>query len=438
MNSRPDTVVILAAGQGTRMKSPAAKVLAPLCGRPMIAWVVDQALALSPTRVLVVVGHQGAEVAAAVAAHFPGRPIECVTQSPQRGTGHALQVCLPVLGPDPGRVVVLYGDMPLLSPASLERLCEAQAATGGGAAMLTALPAQPRGFGRVVRSAQGEVQRIVEEKDAGPEIKALREVNLGVYCFPGTELLRILPTLTSANAQNEFYLTDVIERLVSGGRAVGALVLEDEREAIGVNTLAHLALARQELQYAILERHLLAGVSIVDPRTTYIDHGVEIGAGTTIHPCTVIQSGVKIGAGCEIGPFATLRGGSDLADGSAIGNFVEVNRSRVGRKSKAKHLAYLGDATLGERVNIGAGTIFANYDGKSKSPCRVADGAFVGSGSILVAPVDVGAGAVLGAGAVVKRNTQVGAGEVWVGVPARPIQRQSQRPPGSPEQGTER
>ncbi|MBK8179787.1 MAG: NTP transferase domain-containing protein [Planctomycetes bacterium] len=168
MNSRPDTVVILAAGQGTRMKSPAAKVLAPLCGRPMIAWVVDQALALSPTRVLVVVGHQGAEVAAAVAAHFPGRPIECVTQSPQRGTGHALQVCLPVLGPDPGRVVVLYGDMPLLAPASLERLCEAQAATGGGAALLTALPAQPRGFGRVVRAATGEVRASSRRKTPAP------------------------------------------------------------------------------------------------------------------------------------------------------------------------------------------------------------------------------------------------------------------------------
>jgi bifunctional UDP-N-acetylglucosamine pyrophosphorylase/glucosamine-1-phosphate N-acetyltransferase len=329
--------------------------------------------------------------------------------------------------------VVLYGDMPLLSPASLARLVEAQGATAGGASLLTATPRDPRGFGRIVRSQGGEVARIVEEKDAAPAEKALAEVNLGVYCFPGAELVRILPSLTALNAQREYYLTEVVERLVQAGRPVRALVLEDEREAIGVNTLAHLAEARAALQYAILERHLQAGVVIVDPATTYVDHDVTIGAGTTIHPCTVIQAGVKIGAGCEVGPFATLRGGSQLADGSAIGNFVEVNRSHVGRKSKAKHLAYLGDATLGEKVNIGAGTIFANYDGKTKSPCRVGDGAFVGSGAILVAPVDVGSGAILGAGAVVTRNSNVGAGEVWVGVPARALPLKSKKP--GPERG---
>jgi bifunctional UDP-N-acetylglucosamine pyrophosphorylase / glucosamine-1-phosphate N-acetyltransferase len=435
MSSRPDTVVILAAGQGTRMKSQAAKVLAPLCGRPMLDWVLDQALALEPRRVIVVVGHQSEDVRAASSAH-PGvarlseeSRLDWVVQQPQRGTGHALQVALPQLGADPGRVVVLYGDMPLLSAESLASLCEAQAATGGGAAILTAEPSNPRGFGRIVRGAGGQVERIVEEKDASPEIRALREVNLGVYCFPGRELVRILPTLTDRNAQKELYLTDVVERLVGQGAAVRAVVLDDEQEAIGINTLAHLAEARRALQMRILERHLQAGVRITDPATTFVDHDVEIGAGTQIHPCTVILAGVRIGANCEVGPFATLRGGSELADGSVVGNFVEVNRSRLGKKSKAKHLAYLGDATLGERVNIGAGTIFANYDGKTKSPCHVGDGAFVGSGAILVAPVDVGAGATLGAGAVLKRKSLVGPGEVWVGVPAHALPRP--KPPTS-------
>ncbi len=428
MNSRPDTVVILAAGQGTRMKSPAAKVLAPLCGRPMLAWVIDQALSLSPLRVIVVVGHQADEVRASVSKHFPKAAIECVTQEPQRGTGHALQVCLPVLGTDPGRVVVLYGDMPLLTKDSLERLSECQASSSGGAAILTCEPSNPRGFGRIVRSQGGEVARIVEEKDASPELKAVREVNLGVYCFPGAQLVRLLPGLSNDNAQKEYYLTDVVERLVALSHSVRAVVLDNEEEAIGINTLAHLAEARRVLQLRILERHLIAGVYIEDPATTYIDHDVEIGVGTKIHPCTVIQSGVRIGAGCEIGPFATLRGGSWLADGSAAGNFVEVNRSRMGSKSKAKHLAYLGDATLGERVNIGAGTIFANYDGKTKSACHIGDDAFVGSGSILVAPVDVAAGAMLGAGAVLTRNSKVGPGEVWVGVPAHALAPKSPSP----------
>ncbi len=428
MNSRPDTVVILAAGQGTRMKSAAAKVLAPLCGQTMLAWVLDQALALGPKRVIVVVGHQADEVRRVVGTHAGKAQIECVVQEPQSGTGHALQVCLPALGADPGRVVVLYGDMPLLTHAALERLCASQADSGGGAALLTCEPQNPRGFGRIVRSKSGEVARIVEEKDASAEIKALREVNLGVYCFAGPDLVALLPGLTNDNVQREFYLTDVVEKLVAKSRRVLAVLLEDESQAIGVNTLAHLAEARRALQLRILERHLLAGVYIEDPHTTFIDHDVEIGVGTTIHPCSVIQAGVKIGARCEIGPFAMLRGGSVLHDGAAIGNFVEVNRSRIGAKSKAKHLAYLGDATLGERVNIGAGTIFANYDGQTKSPCAVGDGAFVGSGSILVAPVTVGQGATLGAGAVVTRNSEVPAGEVWVGVPARALRSKSNGP----------
>ncbi len=417
--TRPETVVILAAGQGTRMKTGWAKVMAPLCGRPMIVWVVDQALALEPKRVLVVVGYREAEVRAAVEKLDPRGRIRCVQQEPQLGTGHALQVCLPELGKDPGTTVVLYGDMPLLRPQSLERLCAARASSS--AALLTARPRDARGFGRIVRDSSGALARIVEERDASPSERSIDEVNLGVYAFAGRELVAELPKLSNSNSQKEFYLTDAVAALAGAGKRVATLELSDEEEAIGVNTLAHLAEARAALQRRILAAHMEAGVFVEDPATTYVDHGVSIGPRTRILPCTVIRSGVRIGADCEVGPFTHLRSGTVLEDGAEMGNFTEAKASRLGRGSKAKHLAYIGDATLGERVNIGAGTVFANYDGKQKHACTVGDESFVGSGTILVAPSELGRGATTGAGAVLTRNSKVPPGEVWVGVPARPI-----------------
>ena len=421
----PDTVIILAAGQGTRMKTGWAKVMAPLCGRPLIAWVVDQALALNPKRVLVVVGYKADEVRKAIAGLDARGRIATVVQSEQRGTGHAVQCCLPELGPNPGVVVLLYGDMPLLEPASLEHLCAARETTGGGAALLTSQPGDPRGFGRIVRDQGGDVQRIVEERDANADVKSIREVNLGVYAFDGRALVSMLPRLKNDNAQREFDVTDVIEMFVREQRRVVAVDVADERETIGVNTLAHLSEARVALQQRLLEKHMAAGVFIEDPATTYIDWGVEIGAATRVLPCTVIRSGVKIGAHCEVGPFTHLRSGTVLDDGAEVGNFVEVKNSRLGSHSKAKHLSYLGDGQVGSRVNIGAGTIFANYDGVAKHTTTVADKSFVGSGSVLVAPCTLGEGAITGAGAVVTRNSQVPAGATWVGVPAKPIHKRA-------------
>jgi bifunctional UDP-N-acetylglucosamine pyrophosphorylase/glucosamine-1-phosphate N-acetyltransferase len=416
--SRPQTVVILAAGQGTRMKLGRPKVLAPLCGRSMIAWVVEQALELDPRRVLVVIGHGGEEVRAEVEPLDPR--IACVLQEEQLGTGHALQVCLPELGADPGRVVLLYGDMPLLRAASLARLCAAHAERGG-LAMLTAEPEQPRGFGRIVRAADGSVRRIVEERDASDAERAIREVNLGVYAFEGRDLVRLLPKLENRNAQREYYATDLVALLAGEGRPVTALPLEDPREAIGVNTLEHLSEARAVLQYRILARHLERGVLIEDPATTYIDHGVEIGPGTRILPCTVIRAGTAIGAGCEVGPFSHLREGTVLADRVAVGNYVEVKHASLGAGSRAKHLAYLGDATIGEGANVGAGTVFANWDGQRKQASVVGADSLIGSGTILVAPVTVGRAARTGAGAVLTGGSRVADGETWVGVPARPL-----------------
>jgi bifunctional UDP-N-acetylglucosamine pyrophosphorylase/glucosamine-1-phosphate N-acetyltransferase len=395
----------------------------------MVAWVVDQALALDPERILIVVGHGADDVERALAAQGQLERTILVRQEPQLGTGHALQCCAPHLearDSDPTRVVVLYGDMPLLgreSLAALLALQEKQAAEG--AALLTARPSDPRGFGRVLRGDQGEVRGIVEERDASPEELSIAEVNLGVYAFDEAALLEVLPFLSQANEQGEYYLTDAIGTLVESRRPVAALAIEDEREAIGINTLAHLATARAEVQRRILDEHMANGVFIEDPATTTIDHGVRIGAGTRVLPCTVIRSGVKIGAGCEVGPFAQLRAGTVLEDGAEVGNFTECKKSRVGAHAKAKHLAYLGDATIGAGANIGAGTIFANYDGVAKHASYVGKRAFIGSGTVVVAPNRIGDGATTGAGAVVTKNSNIRPGEVWVGIPARRLQKKA-------------
>jgi len=312
--------------------------------------------------------------------------------------------------------------MPLLTPESLRELCDRQDEAPGGAALLTAVMDHPRGFGRIVRAGGlGELDRIVEERDATPDERAIAEVNLGVYAFDGAALLACLPQLRNDNAQGEYYLTDIVGMLVSAGHAVLTAELEDLEEGIGVNTLAHLAEARWALQVRILEAHMENGVFIEDAATTYVDHGVEIGPGTHVLPCTVIRTGVRIGAGCEVGPFTHLRVGTVLADGAEVGNFTECKKATLGAGTKAKHLSYLGDVVVGERTNIGAGTIFANYDGTDKHRTDVGDDAFVGSGTIVVAPNTIGDGATTGAGAVVTRSATVGPGETWIGVPARQL-----------------
>jgi bifunctional UDP-N-acetylglucosamine pyrophosphorylase/glucosamine-1-phosphate N-acetyltransferase len=418
---RAGTVVVLAAGQGTRMRSGRAKVLHPLCGRPMLGYVLDLARALDPERILVVVGHGADEVRRWLESEERDARVGCVLQAEQKGTGHALQTCVPELERDGGPVTVLYGDMPCLAAATLRALSEARA--GHAAALVTATPTRTRGFGRIRRDAQGTFRGIVEEKDATPAERALREVNVGVYSFERSALLEELPRLSNRNAQGEFYLTDVLGQLLAAGKNVATVALEDEREAIGINTLEHLSEARAVVQERILEQHMANGVHVEDPASTYVDHGVVIGAGTGILPCTVIRAGVVIGKSCEVGPFTHLRAGTVLEDGAEVGNFTEAKAARIGRDTKAKHLSYLGDVTIGAHANIGAGTIVANYDGRAKHHTDIGERAFVGSGSILIAPCRVGAGAVTGAGAVVTRASDIPPGEAWVGVPAKPLRR---------------
>jgi len=423
-------VVILAAGKGTRMRSSRPKVLQPLCGRAMIEWVLDQALAQEPSRIVLVVGHGADEVERLARAAAGDVPLECVVQEPQLGTGHALHVAAPALDPGTDCVVVQYGDMPLLSAASFARLLDARAAAGAGAAaLLTAEVDDPTGYGRVLRGADGAFRAIVEHADATDEQRGVREVNLGVYAFPTRDLLAALPRLTSDNAQGEFYITDLVGLLAAAGGAVTAVRLADPDEARGVNDFEQLAAARSRLQRRILALHMRAGVFIEDPETTYIGHGVSIGPGTRILPCTYVQSGVVIGAGCEVGPFTQLRAGTVLEDGAEVGNFTECKNATVGPGAKAKHLSYLGDVVIGARANIGAGTIFANYDGKEKHASIVGERAFVGSGTIVVAPNEIGSGAVTGAGAVVTRGANVAPGETWFGVPARRFEPKSKEDP---------
>lgn len=414
-------VLILAAGQGKRMRSPLPKVLHELCGRPMLGWVLEQALALDPERVVVVVG-QGAEaVEAFVRAMFGSCRPEIVRQAEQLGTGHAARCALPALLPG-APTVVLYGDMPALASATLAELVRTRRESGAAAALLTAEPPDARGFGRIVRRPDGAtLERIVEERDCTPDQRAIREVNVGVYAFAAGVLHERVPELDNANAQGEYYLTDVPGALAASGRGVLPVPVADADEVIGVNTLAQLAEARGALQERILEGHLAAGVRIEDPATTYVDWDVQIGPGTRILPCTVIRGGVRIGADCEVGPFTHLRPGTVLEDGAEVGNFTEAKNAVVGAGTKAKHLSYLGDVRIGAGANIGAGTIVANYDGKQKHRTVIGDRAFVGSGSILIAPAEVGRGALTGAGAVVTRGSKIPDGEAWVGVPARRI-----------------
>ena len=423
MKNAAVAAVILAAGKGTRMRSDRPKVLFEVAGRPMAAHVLEAALGLKPKVVAVVVGHGAAEVRAALRADpsFDPKVVRFVLQAEQKGTGHALRCALPALRGFRGTVLVLNGDVPLVGADTLRTLADAHRRSGAAATVLSFRPSDPTGYGRVVRDGRGAFLDIVEERDADFETRTIAEVNAGLYAFDSAVLPAALRRLRAANSQGELYLTDVPRLLRRDGRAVGAVRVLDPEVVSGVNTLSELAAAATVLRRRVLERFLAEGVEIVDPSTTFIAPDARIGAGTRVEPFSVIESGVRVGRGCEVGPFARLRPGTVLEDGAAVGNFVEVKASRVGRRSRARHLAYIGDADVGAEVNVGAGTITCNYDGKRKHRTTVGDGAFLGSGTLLVAPVSVGRRAVTGAGAVVLAGRDVPAGTTVVGVPARVV-----------------
>ncbi len=452
--------VILAAGLGTRMRSRSPKVLHPLCGRPMLAYVLDAALEATGMRPLVVVSPAAAEP---LRERF-GEAAELAIQAEPLGTGDALRVALEALPEGVGEVVVLSGDTPLLTASTIAAVAQLRRTDGAVISLATIRPEEPDGYGRVVRE-DGAVVRIVEEKDATPAERALDEVNAGLYAFDAAWLRGRLGELRASAATGEVYLTDLVALARADARGVSACEIEDAMELHGINDRVQLATAEADLRWRILERHLLAGVTMHDPTTVYVDAEVELGQDVVLEPNVVLRgrtrvaSGTLIGSGSQIldseigegclvwasvlegsivedgatvGPFAHLRAGSHIGRGAQVGNFAEVKNSRLGPRTKQHHVSYLGDATLGEGVNVGAGTITANFDGRRKHPTTIGDGAFLGVDTMLVAPVEVGDGARTGAGAVVTHD--VPPGKLAVGVPAR-IREPRARP--QPEGGDE-
>ena len=452
--NKPVNVLILAAGLGTRMKSDRAKVLHRLGSQPLIAHVLRTAAQLNPEKIFVVVGHQSEQVAeAARAALNPAiaERLEFVWQSEQRGTGHAVLCASEVLQNARGSLVVLYGDVPLVRAETLHALIAEHEAGRHAATLITIRLAEPPAYGRIIRDAEGKFLKIVEERDCSPEQRAITELNPGLYCFDIPALLKALGQLEPKNAQNEYYLTDVPELMLAAGHSAGTILHRDAHELDGINTRAELAIMWKRLRHRTLERLMAEGVSITDPDSTYIDDEVEIGRDTIIHPQVIIEGRSRIGRDCEIhawshltnveigdqcrvlnscvlvdsrltarnsvGPFAHLRMNAELGEEAVIGNFVEVKKSKLGRKSKSMHLTYLGDASIGERVNIGAATVTCNYDGKQKHQTIIEDDVKIGSDTMLVAPVRVGRGSVSGAGSVITKD--VPPDSLVAGVPAQ-------------------
>src|SRR4051794_12627039 len=384
--------IILAAGHGKRMKSGRAKVLHEVCGRPMIRYVVEAARGAGARTIVVVVGY-GADQVRASLANEPD--IQFATQDRQLGTGDAVRACRRVLEGYHGPAMVLVGDEPLLRPEPLADLLARQQSEQDACLLGTALLPDPSGFGRILRDSAGRFLRIVEERDCNPEEKAIREVNPSCYVFDLPGLWDALDRLDTRNAQGEYYLTDAPELLQAMGRKVVALTVLEPDDILGVNTRQHLAQAHAIMQGRIQDHWMTEGVSIVDPRNTYIDGRSRIGRDTTILPFTVINGSVTIGRNCRVGPFTHLRDGTVLDDGAEVGAFVEVSRSHFEADARARHLAYLGDAHIGAGVNIGAGAITANFDGARKSQTTIGAQALIGSAAVLVAPVTIGAGATV-------------------------------------------
>ena len=440
--------ILLAAGKGTRMRSKMMKVLHPLQGKPLVWHSIQQVGKVSQLPPVVIVGHQSEAVVAAV-----GDAADFIVQAEQLGTGHAVLQAKDHLAGKADLVLVVYGDMPLLRAETFGKLIETQKSNSGPISMLTIIEEDPRGFGRIVRNEMGLVDAIVEEVDCTPEQQEIKELNVGVYCVQADWLWENLPNVP-LSAKGEYYLTDIIALARQQGLDVRAEIMEDSKEAMGINTRVHLAEAEAIIRRRTNEALMLSGVTMIDPNTTYIDAGVTIGQDTIIYPNTTIMGETEIGEDCmigpntiirdakigshcevfasvieqaviedhvDIGPFGHLRKGAHLLEGTHMGNFGEVKNATLGPNVKMGHFSYIGDATIKNNVNIGAGTITCNYDGKNKHHTTIEEDVFIGSDTMLVAPLHIGKGAKTGAGAVVTKD--VAENDIVVGVPAHPLKK---------------
>ena len=414
----PDlAVVILAAGKGTRMRSDLPKALQLICGETMLGHLLTRAEKTGSKKIVVVAGCKIGLVRENV-----GYRAQIGHQKELLGSGHAVNQANAALDGFKGSVLVMYCDTPLISQETIARLIKNHIETGSDCTLLSVELDNPFSYGRIQRDDTGHMAKIVEEGDAGEEEKKIREINVGCYVFEKEALFGALKEVRKNPRKREYYLTDVIEILAGRGK-VEAVITGDRGEVLGVNTLQDLANLEELMQQRLLNEWIEKGVRLRDPKTTVIDAGVEIGHDTVILSHTVIEDHSVIGKNCVIGPFARIRGGSKISDGCVVGNFVEIVRSKIGSQTRIKHLSYIGDAEVGKLVNIGAGTITANYDGKKKHKTIIKDKAQIGSGTILVAPVTVGRGAKTGAGAVVTKGNDVPDHAVVVGVPARKIKK---------------
>ena len=428
------TLLILAAGKGTRLKSTLPKVLHQLAGKSLIEHVVEAAGPLNPSATCVVVGYEAERVESTL-SH---RSFQFAVQKPQLGTGHAVQVAGAFWKFNEGDLLVLSGDVPLISTQTLQRLLNQHAQSNASVTLLSTRLDDPAGYGRVARSAEGDVERIVEHKDATDEERRISEINTGIYCFVIADLAQVIDQLSAENSQREYYLTDCVGLLKKQNKRVSAVVCEDPSEVSGINSRAELAELERIVRQKKLTQLMQDGVTIIDPASTYVEPNVQIGADSVLYPNVFLEKGAVIGTGCQIypnvrisastieddvvvldscliseshvgtrsqvGPFAHLKNHTIIGNQARVGNFVEIKNSRLGNQTKAAHLSYLGDAEIGQHVNVGAGTITCNYDGVSKNKTIIEDGVFVGSDSQLIAPVTVHRGAYIAAGSTIQQD----------------------------------
>ncbi len=410
--------VVLAAGRGTRMKSETPKVLHGIFGKPIISYVLDSLKSAGVSDIITVAGHGSKELRQAIDTRI-------VIQKKLLGSGDAVATAKNLLSGFNGNVIVICGDTPLVNSATIRQLILKHEKSGSSVTLTTAKLKNPAGYGRIVRASSGNIIKIVEDINAELYEEVIDEVNVGTYCFKAKDLFTALAKVKPDARKKEFFLTDTIEILAKAGYAIESVEVDDVNEMIGINSRKDLAEATTILKNKILEKVMLSGVTVEDPYSTTIYPDASIGQDTIIHPNTYIGPGVKIGRNCHIGPFARLTATVNVGSDVIVGNFVELVRTNVGDGCRVKHHTYLGDATLGRRVNIGAGTITANYDGKSKNKTLIGDNAFIGVGSVLIAPLTIGKNSTVGAGCVILKGHNVPDGKTVVGVPARILEKRT-------------